>query len=387
MKRLISSLCFVGMLALLTACGPKTPELSVLADEAMNGLLTELNAVGLSVAVVKDNQIVYTGAFGKKSIEDGSLIGTDDLFRIASISKSFVATGMMQQLELGKYGLDDDVSTALGIPVRNPKFPNTPITYRMLLSHTSSLSDDLGYFTVDVIDPKVTKDVAPAYNDYAPGTQYEYCNLGFNLLGALLEIHSGERFDQYIVNHILQPLSIVGGYNVDQLDKNMFVSIYEYNDGVFTHSPDAYRNRAAEIENDYRPGRTTPIFSPTGGMKIAPKDLAKHMLVQMNQGSWNGVNILKPESVVLMQTPYSHPELQSDYGFAIRTTEKLIDGELLKGHTGSAYGLYSAMFFEPVKGFGFIMMTNGAPAKYGENGFLTVQSEVINKLYEIFVKQ
>jgi len=376
------------MLALLTACGPKTPELSILADEAMNGLLTELNAAGLSVAVVKDNQIVYTGAFGKKSIEDGSLIGTSDLFRIASISKSFVATSMMQLLEQGKYGLDDDVSGALGIVVRNPNYPDIPITYRMLLTHTSSLNDTTGYFSFDVIDPAVTKEVWRAYNQYAPGTQYEYCNLGFNLLGALVEIHSGERFDQYVAAHILQPLGIVGGYNVDLLDRNQLVNIYEYSKskGEFVHSPDAYQSRAKALEN-YTPGRTTPIFSPTGGMKIAPKDLAKHMLVQMNQGSWNGVKILAPQSVTLMQTPYEHPEVDAGYGFAIRTTEKLIDGEILKGHTGSAYGLYSAMFFEPAKGFGFVMMTNGYPSKYGDNGFVTIQSDVINKLYEIYIKQ
>ena len=382
MKRVFSSVCCMGMLALLTACGPK---LSELADQAMNELVKELNAAGLSVAVVKDNKVVYTGAFGNKSIEEGSLIGTDDLFRIASISKSFVATAMMQLYEQGKFGLDDDVSGALGLVVRNPNYPDIPITYRMLLTHTSSLNDTTGYFSFDVIDSEVTKEVWRAYNSYAPGTQYEYCNLGFNMLGALVEIHSGERFDKYISKHILQPLGIVGGYNVDELDSNKFVSIYESRRGEFVHSPDAYRSRAAEIEN-YVMGRKTPIFSPTGGMKIAPKDLAKHMLVQMNQGNWNGVNILKPESVVLMQTPYEHPEVNAGYGFAIRTTEKLIEGELLKGHTGSAYGLYSAMFFEPVKGFGYVMMTNGYPVKYGENGFVTIQSDVINKLYEIFVK-
>jgi len=134
-------------------------------------------------------------------------------------------------------------------------------------------------------------------------------------------------------------------------------------------------------------GKSTPIFSPTGGMKIAPKDLAKHMLVQMNQGTWNGVRILKPESVASMQTPYEYSDgKESVYGFAISTTSNLIEGETLKGHTGSAYGLYSAMFFEPKQKFGFVMMTNGYQAKRSDNGFLTIQSDVINALYDIFIK-
>jgi len=383
MKTFTYSALFLAAL-LIVSCGP-TPAQQ--AEEAMNNLIKELNAAGLSVAVVKDNKIVYTGAFGAKNIEQGTKIGTDDIFRIASISKSFTATSLMQLHEQGKFDLDDDVSPFLGFTVRNPNHPDIPITFRMLLSHNSSLSDKLGYFSLDVIDPQKNPDSGKAYNDYAPGTQYEYCNLGFNTVGTLVEILSGERFDLYVKNHIIDPLGLNAGFNVDALDSGQFVTLYEYEDGAFIESPDAYRSRAAELEN-YVMGRTTPIFSPTGGMKLAPKDLAKHMLVQINQGTWNGVQILKPESAAAMQTPYEYADGRvGEYGFAISTTSKLIDGETMKGHTGSAYGLYSAMFFEPTKKFGFVMMTNGCKAKRGENGFLTIQSDVINALYNIFIKK
>lgn len=367
---------------LLFACS--SPSVNEKADEAMNNILHSHNAVGLSVAVVKDNQLVYTGSFGYKNLQDSSLITTDDIFRIASISKSFTATAIMQLLEAGKFSLDDDVSVAMGLPVRNPNFPDTPITYRMLLSHTSSLSDKMGYFTFDVLDPEKTADYAKVYNDYIPGSDYEYCNLGFNMLGALVEIHSGERFDQYIKTHILEPLQLNGGFNVDDLDRSLLVSLYEYENGNFVHSPDAYESRAALL-NNYQLGRSTTVFSPTGGMKIVPKDLAKHMLVQMNKGIGNGVKILSPESVIAMQTPYEYEGKNFNYGFAIRTTSELIEGEILKGHTGSAYGLYSSMFFEPDKKFGFIMMTNGYPPQRADNGFMTIQTDVINELYRIFI--
>ena len=385
MKTLVLS-TFLAAAMLMEACGPN---LEQQANTAMNDLIKELNAAGLSVAVVKNNRIVYTGAFGAKNIDAGTQISTDDIFRIASISKSFTATAIMQLHELGKFKLDDDISPALGIEVRNPHHPELPITYRMLLSHTSSLSDAAGYFSLDVIDSQKTNQVERAYNLYAPGTQYQYCNLGFNMLGTLVEIHSGERFDLYIKKHIIDPLGLNAGYNVDALDKSQFVTLYEYDNGQFIEARDAYRSRAAEIEN-YTMGRSTPIFSPTGGMKIAPKDLAKHLLVQINQGAWNGVQILKPESVKAMQTPYLFPdgnEGEERYGFALRTTTKLVEGETMIGHTGSAYGLYSAMFFEPVKKFGFVMMTNGSPDNRSDNGFLAVQSEVINALYKIYIKK
>jgi CubicO group peptidase (beta-lactamase class C family) len=293
----------------------------------------------------------------------------------------------MQLHEQGKFDLDDDVSPALGIPLRNPNHPNIPITYRMLLTHTTSINDTTGYFSYAVVDPQRTKEYWRAYNQYEPGTEYQYCNLGFNLLGGLVEIHSGERFDLYVKNHILDPLGLHANFNVDTFDRSEFVTLYDFENDQFNASPDAYRSRAADLEN-YIMGRSTPIFSPTGGMKIAPKDLAKHMLVQINQGTWSGVQVLKPQSVAAMQAPYEYADGRvGEYGFAISTTTKLIEGEIMKGHTGSAYGLYSAMFFEPEKKFGFVMMTNGYEAKRGENGFLTIQSDVINALYNIFIKK
>ncbi|HQB24012.1 MAG TPA: serine hydrolase domain-containing protein, partial [Bacteroidales bacterium] len=364
MKKFIILTTAVLMLA---SCAGRTAQK---ADTCLEELRTELNAVGLSVAVIKDNRVVYTGATGYKNLETQELLQVSDLMRIASISKSFTATAIMQLYEAGCFDLEDDVGKALGFPVRNPQYPEIPITYSMLLSHTSSLSDKGGYFSLDVINPKgKEKDVSGSFNTYAPGTEYQYCNLGFNMLGTLVEIHSGERFDEYVKNNILEPLGLYASFNVNDLDASDFAVIYEFEDGVFVPSPQAYNPRTEEIEN-YVMGYSAPIFSPTGGMKISAPDLARHALVQMNDGSLDGVEILSPESVALMQTPKSPGGrvLSSDtpedvipfgYGFALEKTALLIDGEVMIGHTGSAYGLYSAMFFQKEKKFGFIVLCNG----------------------------
>ena len=408
MKKVILILCLVATFG-FTACDNGLSKEQI-ANDQMREIMQSLDAIGLSVAVVKESKLVYTGSLGFKNLEEGTLIGTDDLFRIASVSKSFTATAIMQLYEQGKFGLDDDVSDAFGMVVRNPGYPDIPITYRMLLSHRSSLNDTTGYFSYNVIDSQNNPEYWRAYNNYAPGTQYEYCNLGFNLLGALVEVHSGERFDHYIDNHIVKPLNLTGGFNVDELDRAQFVTLYDFRDGEPFTSPEAYRSRGAQLEN-YTLGRGAVIFSPTGGMKIAPKDLAKHMLVQINGGLCDGVQILQPQSVALMQTPYLNqsspysnqiPHVEPDpatlsptrsglldgdyYGFALATTDKLIEGETLIGHTGSSYGLYSAMFFSPQKKFGIIMMTNGYPTQRDENDFITIQVDVIRALYDIFIK-
>jgi CubicO group peptidase (beta-lactamase class C family) len=125
-------------------------------------------------------------------------------------------------------------------------------------------------------------------------------------------------------------------------------------------------------------GYSTPIFSPTGGMKISAKDLATYMMMHANNGKFNGVRIISKKSSIEMQTPLSD---NRNYGFAIETTTKLIDGKVMVGHTGSAYGLYSAMFFNPDEKFGFVVISNGCHPGY-TNGFNTVIRKTVNALYE-----
>ena len=386
MKKIVFIL--TSMLVLISCSAIRTKK----ADDRLEEIRQELGAVGLSVAVIRDNRIVYTGAFGMSDLETGRELQTTDLMRIASISKSFTATAIMQLYEAYCFDLDDDISIALGFPVRNPSFPDIPITYRMLLSHTSSLSDKGGYFTLDVIRPDITPDVSESFNDYAPGTKYQYCNLGFNTLGTLVEIHSHERFDEYIRNNILDPLGVYASFNVNDLDSTRFATIYTWEDGCFVPSPQAYNPRKQEIEK-YKWGRSTTLLSPTGGMKISAPDLARHALVQINDGFLDGREILSAESVALMQTPQSPGGRDTEnktcgYGLALEKTDALIEGEIMTGHTGSAYGLYSAMFFQKEKKFGFVVLCNGCNTSIPrrDNGFMPIQTDVINALYELFIR-
>jgi CubicO group peptidase (beta-lactamase class C family) len=289
----------------------------------------------------------------------------------------------MQLVEAGKLSLDDDFSKLVGFQVRNPKFPNTVITLRMIMSHTSSVNDSQGYFSLDVIDPAKNKDFAKCYNDYEPGKGYAYCNLNFNMTGAVIEKTAGERFDLYVKHHILDPLGLYGGYCVDSLDKSRFATLYEYNTDSFKliAATAAYNPRSEEIKNHVL-GVTTPIFSPTGGMKISATDLAKYMIMHSQKGKYKGVRIISENSATQMQTKLSDEE---GYGLALETTEKLIPGEVMCGHTGSAYGLYSAMFFNAQKDFGIVVISNGIGNTY-DSGFNYVIKAAVNKLYDAFIK-
>lgn len=352
-------------------------------EPKLQSLMEQHKAVGLAAVVVKNGKIIYEKSFGYKHLESQTLLSPKDIFRIASISKSFSATAIMQLLAKKKLSLDDDVSDLIGFKVRNPKYPDVPITLRMLLSHRSSLNDSRGYFTLDSINPAVSANWEKCYNDYKPGTKYQYCNLNFNIVGTIIERVSGERFDEYIRRHILEPLKLYGGYCVDSLNSDLFVTLYEYDRGkqTFTPSEGAYTPRREEIRN-YKMGYSTPIFSPTGGMKISAGDLARYMIMHMNYGKSGKVRIIPKKYARLMQTPVA-PD--NGYGLALTKNKNLIPGLELTGHTGSAYGLYSTMFFDPKKQFGFVVITNGCVFT-SDGDTTTLLKKAINILYEEFIK-
>ena len=371
----------LALIAVLTAACTQNPEKAFEKD--IEAYRKEVGNVGMAVAVVKGGEIVYHNQFGVKNLETKEPIAEDDLFRIASISKSFSATSILQLKEKGLVTLDTDVSTLAGFPIRNPRYPDTVITLEMLLSHTSSLNDSEGYFTLDAINPATNPGWANCYNDYAPGEGYEYCNLNFNLVGTFIEKLSGERFDQYVVHHILKPLGIYGGYCVDSLDRSKFVSLYNYIDGKYVEEPDAYEPRSERIAA-YKFGYDTPVFSPTGGMKISALGLARYMMMHMGWGTApDGTKLIEEEDSRSMQTERSAPE---HYGLALEHAFDRIPGVELVGHTGSAYGLRSAMFWAEDRSFGLVCISSGSFEEYDSEDS-QILNETLRRLYRHFCKQ
>lgn len=370
----LAALLFTGMGAYAQAAK---------AEAGLQQIIQQYHVIGLSVAVVKNNKLIYTHAFGMKDTASHTPLTTNDLFRIASISKSFSATSIMQLVAAKKLSLDDDFGKLVGFKIRNPNYPDKVITLKMVMSHTSSINDSQGYFNLDVINPDKNPQWAKCYNSYEPGAGYQYCNLNYNMVGAVIERTSGMRIDNYVVSHILRPLGLYGGYCVDSLDASRFVTLYEYNTktGQFTADPAAYAPRREELKH-YVLGCSTPVLSPTGGMKITAADLARYMMMHMNYGTLNGVTIIPKKYSKIMQTQVADKD---GYGLAIRTVNDLIPGKVMKGHTGSAYGLYSSMFFQPEDKFGFVVITNGC-ATGDTDGMNPVTKAAIVTLYNSFIK-
>ena len=397
---------------------------------------------GLSVLAMKNGKVVYEKQMGYRYIDNenpaNSLpVNEDTRFRIASISKVFAAVGFMKLVEAGSVDLDTDISKYLGFEVRNPNYPDTIITARMLLSHTSSLRDGSVYSIGPEYSVKEFFDknglyynngdhFAPAPSiedprDQKPGVFFHYSNLNFGTLGTIIEKVSGQRFDIYMKENVLEPMGIDASYNVGDFDaeliKNVSVLYQKCNDDdvwnttgpwaakiddykgvvqdpgyMLVTNPDlAGKNTLASLEN-YKIGTNATIFSPQGGLRITAKELSTLMTMFMNDGTVNGKQILKPETVDLMFSPQwtyakdattgldngdTYWGLMECYGLSIQIMghgelDRLVADKNVKwaGHYGEAYGLLSGMFIDREKGNGIVYIMNGMGNAESENAGL-----------------
>ena len=169
---------------------------------------------GLSVVATCRGEITDVFHYGLRDIARNLSVDNSTIYRVASISKHIGTIGLMQLYERGLFQLDDDVSGALGFKLRNPYFPDKPITFRQVLSHQSSIREGSKYndfivYTYNQMSnlPSVkelllyggawyTLDTFDSV--HPPGTYFSYSNINFGLMGTLVEKLSGVRFDIYM---------------------------------------------------------------------------------------------------------------------------------------------------------------------------------------------
>lgn len=316
---------------------------------------------------------------GYRRVSDGVTPGlpanAQTLFRIASVSKLVTTLGLMRLLEDGKVALDADVSSYLGFPLRNPHFPQQAITLRMLLSHTSSLRDDAGYAFPstsalrDVMTPAMWSPRA------APGTFFTYCNLGFGIIGTVMERVTGEQFDRLMQRLILAPLGLHGGYNVAELAPQDLVNVATlyrkrtvdtevWNlQGPWIAQVDAGRPTPLPGIASYVPGTNATPFSPTGGLRTSAHDLGVLMLMLMNDGVHEGRRILGTATLSTMfarawtfdgSNGDTLNRLYEAWGLG---NQQFPDGAA--GHLGDAYGLRAIFTFERKERRGIVVLIGG----------------------------
>lgn len=357
--------------------------------------------------------------FGLRDFNRDLPMNADSKYRIASVSKSVTALGLIKLYSDGLFDLDDDVSDYLGYTLRNPQYPNTPITFRMVLSHTSSLQDGDGYnpFLQGTFNqlpvPNITE-VLLSDGDYyttnmwrteTPGTFFAYSNINFGLVGALIEKISGERFDMYMKNEILDPLEIDASYNVRDLTDINDVAVLYRNNGGWQPQADNYQGIIPDPLDigDYVPGTNGIYFGPQGSLRISAEGTGVFLDYLETNGVDTGLSI-NPQALQEMKAiAWDYDGSNGDNYFGlfnrwglglhhanVNTGDQICNlgtYDSFIGHPGEAFGLVSDAYFNTQQNISFTLLINGIWNGYdlGENSsYYTVEEDVFEVLCQYF---
>jgi len=313
-------------------------------DALIPSQLRNRSIAGAVVSVVKDGEVLFQKGYGYADVDEKKPVLPDQtLFRPGSISKLFTATAVMQLVEQGKLDLDRDVNDYLDFSI--PKSYPKPVTLRELLTHTAGFEETLkNLFVAHEADIRPLRtyliNEMPA-RIFPPGKIPSYSNYGFTLAGYIVERVSGEKFEAYIDDHILKPLGM--------------------NRSTFAQPLPA--QLAPQLSKGYLSASKKPRdfewvqAAPAGALSTTAADMTRFMLAFLQDGTVDGVSILKPGTVRQMESRQFefHPMLP---GLGITFMEYLIDPVRIIAHGGDTVYFHSDMILIPEAHFGYFLSYN-----------------------------
>jgi len=361
--------------------------------EALQNQALQDQLMGMSVVLIEDDTIKLAESVGWMDAQEQIPLQPETKFRIASISKTITTIAILQLVERDSVDLDLDVSTYLGWILRNPNFPQHPITLRLLLSHQSSIRDGSGYGDYlshmhikqlninQLFVPDSAYFSSDMFAQEMPGSSFSYSNSAWGLVASIVERRSGQTFDAYCRQHIFKPMGLSASYNVRHIADSMLSPLFRYKDGGWVPQVDDYSQseKPQLMYSTYQPGTNGLIFAPQGGVRASALDLAALAIMLMNDGTYQGQQILKPQSAKMMMSPQWQYNGQNgdtwndffrSYGLGTHiltnsdSADYIFPEYQMMGHAGIAYGLLSDMYFDPIAKTGIVFITNGSKNEF-----------------------
>lgn len=335
-------------------------------ESSLKDLMERRHVAGLAATIVKDQKILWNGAFGWADVAAKRPITSDTLFQLASVSKTVTVCTILQQVERDQIDLDTDINEVLPFKVRHPEHPKIAITLRNLLTHTAAIRDNWslleGTWVKDGDFPtplgeSLKRYLVPGgewykarrnFQRWAPGKRNEYSNLGIALAAYVAEVAAKKPFEELCQQGIFKPLGMnQSSYRLKPLDRDSIALPHEW-----------------KKEKHQPLGHHGYLDFPAGTLRTSTNQLARFLMCVMGDGEYQGKRILKAKTVHEM-LKIQYPELEETQALVwFRETDEDGTGTLI-GHDGSDPGVLTMMFYDPDKKIGFIILMNGEPKGRG----------------------
>ena len=248
---------------------------------------------GVSVSIVRNGRPLFEKGYGDADIAAGRAADETTLFRIGSVSKTFIWTAVMILHDRGEIDLDADVNQYLnGIEI--PEKFGAPVTMNDLMAHRAGFEDSFGVFTLDPAENLSLTEALlgsrPA-RVYPPGARTSYSNWGSALAAKIIEDISGKSYRDFLFDEILQPLSMdaTALYGPEKMSPSLKASLskgYKIDGGTF-------------VESDLM---NIGELAPAGAMSLSAEDMSRWMLFHLNNGALDDVRLMRPETHRAMWT-------------------------------------------------------------------------------------
>lgn len=367
---------------MLVACDKKSNEnnpITVNTPEELTAALQEVyegsEAPGFSVSIVKNDAVIYQNTFGKANIATEQPYTMQSVQPIGSISKTFVAAAIVKAIEQGHFDLETDINDVLPVDVINPNQPDATIKVKHLVTHTSSLGDNIeAYFAAYSIVPGEDLSTTGSqllqqgfgleqraqmplgeflaeyyledgdwystdnFVDAVPGSQWGYSNIATSLAAYLVEAATGTPFSEYVLTNVLQPLGMSNSsYDFADFDQGQLAKLYwDKNTPLPLYTNDSY---------------------PDGSLMTNNEDMTKYLIDMMKGARGESTTLFSKESYQLLFEPIlADGVLPSVFGDN-QAVFWFTSGNLIK-HDGSDPGVTTHLQFDKAENTGYVLLTN-----------------------------
>jgi CubicO group peptidase (beta-lactamase class C family) len=320
---------------------------------------------GVSAGIVHDQELVWAAGFGLASLERREPATPATLYRIASITKVFTATALLQLRDAGRLRLDDPVAAHLPwFAIQQPHADAPVITIRHLLTHAAGLPREAGTpYWADGNFPSADElrgSLGRLRTVLPPETRWKYSNLGLALAGEIVAAVSGQPYAAYVRERILEPLGMCD---------TLVESPAPGHPGLLATG---YTRRLPGVERrEPVPHTDTRGLTPAANMTTSVRDLARFAMLQFRGGPAGGAQILRGSTLREMhRIHWLEPDWQAGWGLGFHVWRDA--GQTLVGHGGRLRGYRTQLLFSPADRVAVIVMTNaddGTPLPWATRAF------------------